>query len=439
MVTLKKIFIVTGILLFSIGIFGELVKAEDPVTLRVWKFGSPQHEREYMIEKNKLFEQENPDIKIEWSYQNWRERRTKVLASNKADNLPDILLSDAISIPEFVRFGIIVPLDEINKDMVASWQPRFVKECWDTGLYQGKVYGVSPFVDTSPILAYNTKMFKEAGIVDVEGNARSPKNWDEMLQIAKDLTKDGVYGIGLPGSNSLLDLQIFVGVAYRNGGRWVEDNKVVINGPGFVDALSLYKELTKYAAPGFTETNFRQTMEIFFQGKTAMALTQSFAPILRQSLGAPADFPYSIAPVPLRSPKSGNYDSASFIMTPTVCHLITRQAKDQDAAMRYIDFWMSQEAQEGWSGSVIEGRVPMLIANLESPDFARVYPDLARAYANDALFTGALPMPAFPGLSEAEEKLVFAFQEVLLGVKKPQKALDDMQKQIQKIYDKANK
>jgi ABC-type glycerol-3-phosphate transport system substrate-binding protein len=412
--------------------------AQEKTVLRVWKFGSPQHEREYMVAKNALFQEQNPDIEIEWSYQNWRERRTKVLASNKADNLPDILLSDAISIPEFVRFGIIVPLDEIDKTLVESWKPRFVPECWETGVYEGKVYGVSPFVDTSPILAYNTRMFKEAGIVDEDGNARPPKDWDEMLQIAKDLTKDGVYGIGIPGSNSLLDLQIFTGVAYRNGGRWVEGNEVVINGPGFVDALAFYKELTKYAAPGFTETNFRQTMEIFFQEKTAMALTQSFAPILRQSLGAPDDFPYSIAPVPLRSSKSGAYDIASFIMTPTVCHLITRQG-NQEAAMRYIDFWMSQDAQEGWSGSVIEGRIPMLTANLESADFARVYPDLAKAYQAGTLFQGALSMPAFPGLSEAEEKLVFAFQEVLLGVKKPQKALDDMQKEIQKIYDKANK
>ena len=240
-------------------------------------------------------------------------------------------------------------------------------------------------------------------------------------------------------TNGTLDLQIFMGIAYRNGGRWVEDGQVVLNGPGVVDALSFYKEILPYAAPGFMETNFRQTMEIFFQEKVAMAFTQSFAPILRQSLGAPADFPYSIAPVPLRATKSGNYDSASFIMTPTVCFLLTRQAQNQEAAMRYIDFWMSQEAQKGWSGSVIEGRIPILKTNLESADFARVYPDLARAYQTGALFTGSLSMPAFPGLTESEAKMSLAFQEVLLGVKEPQKALDDVQKDIQKIYDKANK
>ena len=169
-----------------------------------------------------------------------------------------------------------------------------------------------------------------------------------------------------------------------------------------------------------------------------MAFTQSFAPILRQSLGAPDDFPYKIAPVPLQDTNSGNYDSVSFIMTPTVCFMITRQAENQEAAMRYIDYWMTEEAQAGWSGTIIEGRVPIMKANLDGDDFARVYPDLADAYQSGTLFTGAQSMPAFAGLTESEEKMSAAFQEVLLGVKEPQQALDDAQEEIQQIYDKAN-
>ena len=127
MKTLKQVCAVLSMLLLMMGILAGFVPAEDPVTLRVWKYGSPQHEREYMVQKNGEFEQANPDITIEWAYQNWAERRTQVLAANKADNLPDIILSDSISIPEFERFGIIVPLNEVNQELVESWKPLFVE------------------------------------------------------------------------------------------------------------------------------------------------------------------------------------------------------------------------------------------------------------------------------------------------------------------------
>ncbi len=418
---------------------GTQKQTSGAATLRVWKFGSPQNEREYMLSQIKVFEQQNPSIKIDWVYQNYAERRTKVISANQANNLPDILLSDGQSIPQYVSLKIIKPLDEIDAAMVNKWKPEFVPAGWNTGVYNGHVYAVSPFVDMAPMLAYNTEMFKAAGVVDSSGNARPPKSWSELLSLAQRFNTGGVSGIALPGSKAPNDLEIFVGVAYRNGGRWIHDGKAHVNGPGFVDTLDLYQKLSKVAQPGFTDTNFRQSMELFFQKKAAMAITMSFAPILRQSLGAPADFPYKIAPFPLRSEISGQFPKASFIMTPTVANMITRQCADLKAAMAYINFWMTPKAQEGWNGSVVQGRIPIMKANLESAPFAKEYPDLSAEYKKGTLFEGALSMPGFPGLSEAEAKLTDTFQKVLLGAASAQAALDQAEPQIQQIYDNANK
>ncbi|HUX12751.1 MAG TPA: extracellular solute-binding protein [Spirochaetia bacterium] len=408
-------------------------------TLRVWKFGSPQNEREYMLSQIKIFESKNPSIKIDWAYQNYPERRTKVISAKQAGNLPDILLSDGQSIPEYVSLGVIRPLDEIDASMVEKWKPRFVPAGWETGVYDGHVYAVSPFVDMAPMLAYNTEMFKSAGIVDGAGNARPPKNWNELLSIAQKMNANGVSGISLPASKAPNDLEIFVGVAYRNGARWISDGKSHVNGPGFVDTLDLYQKLTKFAQPGYSDTNFRQAMELFFQKKAAMAITMSFAPILRQSLGAPADFPYKIASFPQRDSVSGQFQKANFIMTPTVANMITSSSKSVKQDMAYIDFWMTPEAQQGWNGSVVEGRIPIMKSNLESAPFAKEYPDLAAEYRKGTLFEGALAMPGFAGLSEAEAKLTDAFQEVLLGGSSAKAALDQVQPQIQQVFDSANK
>ncbi len=412
---------------------------EGSVVLRVWKFGGPQHEREYMLEKIKDFEERNPGITIDWVYQNYEERRTKIITANSAGNLPEIILSDGQSIPEFATLGIIKDLKAIDPTLVSQWESRFVPEAWDTGKYEGTLFGVSTYVDASAMIAYNTDMFKEAGFVDSKGNARPPKDWAEVVEIAKYFKSTGIAGIALPGSNAPNDTLIMEGIAYRNGGRIIDGDTVTINGPGFVDTMKFYHSLVPYAQPGFTDTNFRQAMELFFQDQAAMAMTMSYAPILRQSLGAPADYPYNIAPFPKNSSTSGKFDSASFIMTPTTCFMVPESVEGEklDAAMKFIDFWMSPEAQSGWSGSVIEGRVPIMKSNLESPDFARVYPDLAASYNNGTLFDGALSMPGFPGLAESEQLIIQAYQKVLMGMIDAQDALDEIQPQIQSIYNKA--
>ena len=409
------------------------------LTLRVWKFGGPQHEREYMLEKIALFEERNPDIEIEWVYQNYAERRTRVITAANAGNLPHVILTDGQSIPEFVQLGIIQSYEELAPDRVPVWRERFVEEGWDTGVVDGQTYGVSTYVDAATMIAYNTDMFEAAGIVDENGTARPPRDWAEVIDIAREFRSQGMAGIALPGSNAPNDVLTFQGIAYRNGGRWIEGGEAQVDGPGFVDTLSFYQDLTEFAQSGFSETNFRQAMELFFQNQAPMAITMSYAPILRQSLGAPEDFPYNIAPFPRRSTDSGNFPSASFIMTPTVAHLVPADlpADYEDAVVRYVDFWMTDEAQEGWSGSVIEGRLPILNANLASDSFARVYPDMAADFANDRLFDGALPMPGFPGLAESEQLLIEAFQSVLLGIETPEEALGRINPQIQDLYDAA--
>jgi ABC-type glycerol-3-phosphate transport system substrate-binding protein len=408
-------------------------------SLRTWKYGGPQHEREYMLEKIAVFEEQNPAISIEWIYQNYAERRTQVITAANAGNLPELILSDGQSIPEFVELGILQTYEDLAPELLPEWRSRFAEEAWDTGVYDGMTYGVSTYVDAATMIAYNTAMFEEAGIVDSDGAARPPRDWDEVLEIAEQFKAQGMAGIALPGSNAPNDVLIFQGIAYRNGGRWIQDGEVTVDGPGFVDTLQFYQDLTPYAQTGFSETNFRQAMELFFQEQAPMAITMSYAPILRQSLGAPADFPYSIAPFPKNANDTGEFDSASFIMTPTTTFMVPEDVAEgsEDSIVTFVDYWMSEDAQEGWSGTVIEGRLPIMISNLNSPDFARVYPDLAASWEAGALFEGALPMPGFAGLAESEQLLIQVFQSVLLGIEEPRAGLSRIAPQIQSIYDAA--
>jgi len=405
--------------------------------ISMWKFGGPQHERAYIQKKNKEFEEQNPDITIEWSYQNYGSKREKVIAGNAVNELPDIIALDGQSIPEFAEMGIILPLDKINPGMVNKWEKDYPAEIWKTNMYNGHLYSVSTYVDATTFLVYNKKMFREAGITDSNGKARPPKNWKELLVIAKKLTKNGIYGMALPASGHNLDVNMLEGIAYRNGGRWLVDGKVQVNGKGFVDALNLYKDLVPYAPSGYMETNFRTGAEMFFQGKTAMAITESFAPILKAQFDVSPDFEYNLSSFPDKKNKSGKFERANFLMTPTYALMVTRQVKNKKAVMKFLDYWNSYEAQKGWSGSVITGRIPTLKKNLNSDTFADVYPDLASEYRSGTLFNGALPQEGFVGLTECTKALSEGMQEALLNVASAEEALNNTQKTCQKVIDRA--
>ncbi len=431
-----KLHVVILLVLFAIGICSS--SFAEQISLRVWKFGSPSFERDYMKSRNKVFEKENPNIRIEWVYQLWGTKRKKVLSACAAGNLPDLLLIDGQSIPEFVTMRIVVPLDQIDPELVKSWKPRFVPEIWDLGIWKGKVYGMSTYVDMTPMMAYNTKMFIDAGITDDKGIANPPLTWEELLKVAKKLhVPPKHFGVIIAATTGTNDVNIFEGIAYANGGRWLDEKKenVVINGPGTVNALDFWVKLSKYAEPGFAETNFRQAAQLFFQSKGAMYMTMSFAPLLKAQFEVPEEFEYKLTAAPKKKQPSGRYSRASSIMTPTTVFMVTSASEYKKEAMKYVDFWAQYEQQKGWDGSVVMGRIPAMKVSFETDSFRHYYPDLAKLYEQGKLFEGSLSMPAFPGITEAEDRLGLTIQEALFKIKSPQQTLNELQKVVQKIYN----
>ena len=135
-------FLVLSITLTVLIISGSHISAEaaEKTVISMWKFGGPQHERAYIQKMNKQFEQQNPSITIEWSYQNYGTKREKEITGNVVNELPDIIALDGQSIPEFAEMGIILPLDEISPELINKWEKDYPAEIWKTNMYNGHVY-----------------------------------------------------------------------------------------------------------------------------------------------------------------------------------------------------------------------------------------------------------------------------------------------------------
>ena len=281
-------------------------------------------------------------------------------------------------------------------------------------------------------LAYNKQMFKDAGIT------KAPETWDDVRGAAQKLTKADVAGITLGWTTQTNDANTVEGVAYANGGRWLDDTgkKVMIGDAGFVDTLQMFVDIVKDGSvpQGITETNFGSAGTLFFQGKAAMWPSLSYVKAIQVGR-APDDFPVGITLFPRRPTPSGFAKPAATIITPTAAVLITSQSKQKAAALKYADFWSQPEVQAGWDGSQIHGRVPALKANWETATFQQLNPDWYALYKAGKMFDGSLPMPSFAGLSEAEKALSNAMQQAVLGQAAPKDALADAAKKAQAVLD----
>ena len=385
--------------------------------LKVWKYGSPKAEREYFSKINEGF----PGGKVTWEAQDWETRAQGISTATIGGNLPDVLTADNTILGKIAEAGAVVPLEELAADKVAGWAENYPAELWELGQYNGKSYGMSTFVDLSPVIIYNANMFEAAGM-------EPPKTWSELVDAAKKLTEDGVSGIVFAASTTTLDTDIIQSIVPVNGGRWLDDDgSPAMGGPALVDTFQLVKELAQYAPQGITDTNFRGALQLFFQGRAAMVITKSFAPIIQKDYEVPEEFPAIMISFPKPDTVSGSFPSASFEAHAPFLFMVTTQAGDAAMAVDYLDYWFDSKQHHGWDGSAVKGRVPTANAMLKSAGFKEQYPALAAAYDAGTLFDNIISIPFFPQYPDLRQSFNEAMQGVVLGVVSPEQAAMDVE------------
>ena len=388
----------------------------------VWKFGGTPTEVEQWAARNTAFSAAQPDINLDYSYFNGQIRRQKILAGFQTRRLADVIIAFGQDIPEFAGFDMIQPLDEIAADKIDGWKDRLVPEVLASGMHEGKLYGLPTYVDMASFLAVNLDALEEAGF------DRPPATWSELREYAKAMTKPDRPGIAFPATTAPVDINIFEGIAYANGGRIFDEEtgKVTLNDAGVVDALQLYVDLiadgSTPAATSLTETFFRDTAQLFGQGRSAMWIGLSW---LNTPWGVNEDVRWTGVPFPRPDAPSGTFSPVNAIMDPTAILMVSSRAQNPEAAVEYLDFWSQNEQLEIWGGQPEVARIPAGKAAWDNAELAEVWPNWVEAYNAGTLFEGAAPMPRFIGVSSIESALGTALQEAVLGQKTPQQALDD--------------
>jgi multiple sugar transport system substrate-binding protein len=168
----------------------------DPIVIRFWNgFTGPDGKTmEALVHQ---FQEANPDVRVRMQIIPWGTYYDKLTLSLAYGGAPDLFVLHAERVPEYAAFGTLRPLD----DLYAAAKPPlvaadFAPVPWKASFYRGRQYALP--LDVHPIgLYYNTRLFREAGIVDARGRARPPATWDEFLADARKLTRD-IDGDGRP-------------------------------------------------------------------------------------------------------------------------------------------------------------------------------------------------------------------------------------------------
>ena len=108
---------------------------------------------------------------------------------------PDMFATD---MAKAVENGHVISIEELpgGEEFLKKYEGKLME---NLNTYNGKTYTVPVSAVTQGLL-YNKDMFKKAGLVDENGEAKPPKTWEELREYAKKLTnpQNKEYGIIFP-------------------------------------------------------------------------------------------------------------------------------------------------------------------------------------------------------------------------------------------------
>jgi multiple sugar transport system substrate-binding protein len=286
------------------------------------------------------------DLVIE-TYATSGDETTKIQSSIVSGSGPDIYNLGTTFTPVAYGTGGFLELGDDDWKKIGG-RERFIPETLGmSGPDQTKQIGV-PAAMRPFSLAYNTEMFKAAGI------AAPPKTWDEFTADAKKLTNSGagVYGTTLDYSDPFDPWKFIWAMTEQQGGSFVSSDlkTAQLSSTEVENATNAYFNLLvkeKLADPASVGWKGGDAIAAFGSGKAAMLpmATAQSVPILDKS-GVKGKYAFAslptVAPGQSQRPANGK-PAASIVSGDNIA--IASYTKEKDLALTFVDMFTSTDQQ----------------------------------------------------------------------------------------------
>jgi multiple sugar transport system substrate-binding protein len=393
----------------------------EPVTVRFAVFSSVA-ESPQMKRFEKDFEQQHPNIEVEFEPVPSGRSNEKLLTQIAGGNAPDTAFVDAGFVQQLASRGALLNLDGYIKgsDVVAT--EDYVEGFRNTALLDGSMYGL-PFDGETTGLFYRTDLFEAAGI------DAPPTTWEEFEQDAAALTDPSKqqYGVAIFTSEAAYYWYPWL---WQAGGDTLSDDgqDVAFDSPEGVEAADFYVNLAqKYAPPDYLTSDSWNGRVAFATGKVGMYIAGNW--FAGQMLSEFPDIEGQWATAPL--PK-GDAGCATTLAGDSLIILGTSQ--QQDAAWKWIEYLSSPDVMSAWTiDEETTTLLPPRESLLTSPQLSENKPFL-QGFADDmaCAFTSTVVQPRY---GEVETVLNEKLGEAMLGDITPQEALQQAATEGEEIID----
>jgi multiple sugar transport system substrate-binding protein len=291
--------------------------------------------------------------------------------------------------------------------------------------YDGKIWGVPWYTDAG-MLYYRKDLLQQSGF------SAAPKTWDELQQMAQQVTQQTgtQYGMVFQGSNYEGGVCNALEYIWTSGGDVLQGDKIVIDSPQAIAGLETERSMiTSGVAPQavstYTET---ETDPAFMGGKAVFARNWPYM----FSLAGTSDYPkvkpeqVGVAPIPV---SDGNQ---SYSCLGGWNMMMSALSDMQDQAWEFMK-WMT--APEQMKYLALEAtRLPARKSLYEDQEILSKVPTIRLA---KDIIPNTKPRPVSPYYSDMSLKMQEQFNSSLNGDVSPQQAAKTLQKELTSIQQQA--
>lgn len=315
--------------------------------------------------------------------------------------------------------GWLEPLDAYIDKYKEEYGLDLVPEnIWDALRYEGKIYAIPSYQNTM-FFFYRQDLFDKYGLT-------VPKTFEEYVEVAKKLTREGMYGTGLALKRPYYLADILMWMFQGHNAEWFDDQwKPIYNSADGLAALKTIGRLLPFSPPDVLAYGNDEAMVGMQQG--LLATTHQWG-----TRAGPMDDPsvskviglVGFAPPPH---KPGAPAGSSLIVDGYTIPVFAKH--DKELIFRTIARLASKEAQERGAESGVCA-LPIRTDVLSDPQWVgknRYWPAVM-----ETIKEGATPYPVLPEWGELARLIEVKVSRALAGEMESKEALD---LSVQEIYE----
>ncbi len=403
-----------------------LPKAGKAIHITLWQGVNPPSNRDVLQKLVDKFNQTHPDIVLDSLYVGQQDQQMPKILAAVVGNAPcDLLWYNPTIAGQLVELDALIPLDamldkspvkaEIDPALFASME------------YQGKIWSI-PFATNNVGIFYRPSLFKASEITEL------PHTWQELRQVAKQLTRDinddgriDQHGIILPLGKGEFTVFTWLPFMWSAGGELMNGDGqnpagvVLSDNPGAMAALQFWRNLITDNTAIFSEPERGYEIGNLVTGKVAMQITGPWS--LGEFKQSGVDF--AVFPIPVDKEPATSIGGENLFLFKTT-------PEREQAAFKFAEYAASAEFQTEFSLGT--GYLPINLKSRQSAKyqkFLQQQPQI-KVFLEQAKYGRSRPI--FPGYNRISDSLGRAIESVLLGKSSPKEALKVTQQRLDLIF-----